>query len=378
VKAGMKLSLICAGLSHLSDDSADGKGGGLFRMPRISMARNTQQFLPDYALLLLTDELVMGRRTFEGLIRGQIDTTSTMPLMVKLLHDEGFIRLEDFDGALRDEQAVLELMIEENLQLMDSWMATMWKSVKSWQSYYEGLQLTLRPRTEKIRKDIAEGRPVGLNYSRAASVFIHHMGGRFQMVRYFAEEVLAPEGNDAEVLKERRDFLAEQIAYTVCHLLFSRKFSAAIHDWCDFSPHYLELIQREAYKSTDTRNARAMRTLFQVALPEFILWHPDRVLQALRNGRIVELRKRVREAVAEGREFDTQAATETLETVAAIEPGVSNIRVVTVSQAAASQFMPTVSSKPDGLAAILPGVQFSSHSIDAALADQKRLEPKEG
>lgn len=373
----MKLSLICAGLSHLNDDSTDAKGGGIFRMPRISMARNTQQFLPDYALLLLADEMVMGRRTYEGLIRGQIESNSTMPLMVKLLHDEGFLRLENFDAALTEHHALLELMIEEDLQTQESWVPTMWTSVKSWQSFYEGLQLTLRPRAEKIRHDIAEGKPVGLNYARAASVFIHHMGGRYQMARYFAEEVLAPEGDDADVLKERRDFLAEQLAYTLCNMLLSRKFAAAIHDWCDFTPHYFETIQRCRNRSPDTTTKPAAKELFQLTLPEFILWHPNNVIKALRDPRVVALRAQVRKAVTGHATLDPKAAVETLDAVCSLESGVSKVRLVTVSKLAISNLMVEVPS-PAGESAFSPTVHFSSHSIDAALADQKRLEPKEG
>ena len=59
----MKLRLMCSGLSHLPLRAEEGGGECGVLLPRVFLARDSQQFLPDFALLLLMDEILMNRLT---------------------------------------------------------------------------------------------------------------------------------------------------------------------------------------------------------------------------------------------------------------------------------------------------------------------------
>ncbi len=287
------------------------------------MAQTHQQLLPDYNLLLLADELVMDEQTYEGLIRGQIHAGPTVSLMAKLLREEGFIQLEKITAFEQKQRTQLKARIQAELEQAAAWIPAMRESVHIWQNFYEEIQLTLRPRIVELRKTLAAGKTVPMDYARQASAFLHDLGGRFQMVKYYADEALPPEGKTAEgeQWEALQGFLGEQLNYALANLQFGTQFKAGVHDWCDFQPFYQQATQ-------DGEKTSSTRELFSVPLPEFIFWHPDKVIRALKSKRVQRLREAVRESVFAGAMFDQPAAVKILKAVGLLEPGVNDVRQV--------------------------------------------------
>ncbi len=329
----MKLRLICSGLSQLPRSAEEENNHG-YRLPRVMLARDSQQFLPDFALLLLVDEILMDRRTFEGLMRGQILSGPTVPLLARLLHQEGFLRLEDLEGVARAQERQLAGRLQKDIALLEAWVPAVREWYSVWQSHYQGIQATLRPAIKQLRDDAAAGQPADLDYSQPAGKFIHDTGGRYQMASFYSEEALPPEGDNLEGDRraEFKTLLLEELTLAHLNLAMCREFGAALHDWCDTGPFYHEIQTRAGKPARGGKSGRAAATcLFELALPEFSFWHPDNVLKALHDPRVRKLRDHVRESIAAKKPFSPSATRETLSAVRHFDHSIATIRQVTAT-----------------------------------------------
>ena len=332
----MKLGLICSGLSHLPRSGEEGENQGC-RLPRVLLARDSQQFLPDFALLLLVDQILMDRRTFEGLLRGQVLSGPTVPLLARLLHQEGFLRLEDFEGVGRAQESHLAALLQADVAALESWVPTVRAWFSAWQSHYQGIQGTLRPVIKQMRDDAAAGEPAELDYSQAAAKFIHDTGGRYQMANFYAEEALAPEGESLEGDRraEFQTLLSEELRLARGNLFLCEEFGAAQHDWCDLEPFYKSIVARGGEPAGAGKSERTTTRIFELPLPEFSFWHPDHVIRALKDPQVGQLRERVRESLAARKPLVHSAAQATLSAIRRFDQSVTTIRMVTATLSAA-------------------------------------------
>ena len=328
----MKLRLLCCGLSQLPR-LADEENAGGYRLPRVLLARDSQQFLPDFALLLLADEILMDRMTYEGLIRGQIQSGPTVPLLARVLHQEGFLRLEDFDAIGHAQESQLAASLDADLEALESWIPTVRKWFDAWQAHYEGIQATLRPAIKQMRDAAAAGCPVALDYSHQASKFIHDTGGRYQMAAFYAEESLPPAGEslDDDRQIELRTMLSEELRLARGQLGLCQELGAALHDWCDLEPFYQEIVARSGASGGKGKPARQAHRVFELSLPEFSFWHPDNVLRALTDPRVRQWRDKVRESIAAKKPLGLREAEEILAAIRRFDHGVTATRLVTAT-----------------------------------------------
>jgi hypothetical protein len=88
----MKLLLTSFGVSHLRSKESDNHSI-FYRMPPVSMSQFNQEFLPDYAVLLLTNEVIMDKETYERLMTDCHESYNKVAVMTRALYDEGFIHL---------------------------------------------------------------------------------------------------------------------------------------------------------------------------------------------------------------------------------------------------------------------------------------------
>ena len=333
----MKLGLICSGLSHLPRQAEEGAGEGVARLPRVFLARDSQQFLPDFALLLLVDELVMDRTTFAGLIRGLIQSGPTVPLLARFLHQEGFIRLENLEAASRARESQLAAVLQENLRSVESWVPTVREWFLAWHAHYQGIQTTLRPSINLMREAVAAGRTTETDCSQQTSKFIHDTGGRYQMAKFYAEESLPPEGGclDESHSTELRTLLTEQLLFAHGNLHLCQEFGAALHDWCDLEPFYREIISRTSKSAQGWKFTSDAPSLFELPLPEFSFWHPDNVLRALNDPQVRHLRKMIKTGIAARKPLEHAAVIAVLDSIRRFDSGITTVRLVSATIAAA-------------------------------------------
>ncbi len=130
----MDLMLTSFGASHLSQ--CERRNSDIFhRMPPASLASAGQEFLPDYAALLLADRIILDTRTYELLISGRHESYGQIALMAKMLNDEGFVRLENFDFVIARNRELLDAMLERDLKELDSWVEPLKEFVDEWGRY---------------------------------------------------------------------------------------------------------------------------------------------------------------------------------------------------------------------------------------------------
>ncbi|MCD6049167.1 MAG: hypothetical protein K0Q55_570, partial [Verrucomicrobia bacterium] len=255
----MKIKLYCSGLSYQTRPNAL-IGPDQYQLPRLALARLNQAFLPDYSLLLLTEALVVDRRSFDELVRGLIPVSGGPVLALKSLHDAGLVQLVDFERLFTLTREKVLSALNRDLMAFKDWEAAVAQSVDHWRFFHTALQDNLRPKIQRIRQ---LPNRTGLDYSDLASNYLHDLAGRIQMVKFFAEDALPSANPSAEVLPDSELFtnhLREHLLSAHYSLALARELKAGVHEWIDAAPYYHKLLASES-----------LPALFQMPLPEFSL-----------------------------------------------------------------------------------------------------------
>jgi hypothetical protein len=296
----MKTKLICSGLSYQTRPNAVIEAYQ-YQLPRLALARLNQAFLPDYSLLLLTESLMVDRRALDELVRGLIPVSGGPVLALKSLHDAGLVEAVDFETAytMVREQVLTDL--DQNLMSFKDWEPVVAQSIKNWQSYNIALQENLRPKIQRLRQMTTQTR---VNYSDLASNYLHDLAGRIQMIKFFSEDALPSPDPDAEVLPDAELFcnhLREHLLSAHYSLALARQLKSGLHEWIDAAPYYQKLLASE-------QNA----PLFILPIPEFSLWHPDKMVKAMTSKAAGDLRVLVKNTLLGGKPWDERAAAKCL------------------------------------------------------------------
>lgn len=312
----MKTKLYCSGLSYQTRPNAVLETTQ-YQLPRLALARLNQPFLPDYALLLLTEGILLDQRTFEELVRGLIPVNGAPILALKSLYDAGLVEVVDFEKtyATVREQALTDL--DQCLMTFKDWENAVAQSVDNWRIYHNALQENLRPKVVRLRQMVAQSR---VYYADLGSNYLHDLAGRIQMLKFFAEDALPAQSADTEVLPDTELFtnhLREHLLSAIYSLALSRNLKAGFHEWTDAAPYYRKLMGSE--------NAPA---LFELPIPEFSLWNPDKLVKAMTSKAAVDLRAIAKETLLKGKPWNEKAAAKCLMSIARIDQGMPSVRRV--------------------------------------------------
>lgn len=330
----MKLLLTSFGLSHLQRREQDNPDV-FYRMPPVSMSQFSQEFLPDYSALLLADEIIVDAKSYERLLKGSHRSYGTVAILLKMLRDEGFVRLEDFDAIVESNRPLLERMLERDLKELDSWVVPLKESVSVWRGFFDELRGTLR-------EDIVRGRTsdsTGPGHFGDAALFhefahhtahwMHNMMHRVHHSTMLVELALRSSEmrRKSEYRQALRDHLAEYLSYVNANLLLCEKFQTGFHDWYDFQPFYRDKFLRVAQEAAPgQKEIASVKKLFEISFPEFTFWRPDNIVRALKDKRIRDLRQLVDDSADGKVDFDREFATRVLQEVFVIERNVARFR----------------------------------------------------
>ncbi len=312
----MKIKLYCSGLSYQTRPNAVIDADN-YQLPRLALARLNQAFLPDYALLLLTESLVMDRRTFDELVRGLIQVPGGPVLALKSLHDAGLVELVDFERAYSRVREQVLTDLDQHLMRFKDWEPAVAQSIDQWRIFNTALQENLRPKIQRLR---AMPNRVGLNYSDLASNYLHDLAGRIQMIKFFAEDALPSPNPTVEVLPDTElltNHLREHLLSAHYSVALARELKAGVHEWIDAAPYYHRLYGDEPALA-----------LFDLPLPEFSLWHPDKLVRAMTSKAARDLRALVKNALDQGQSWDEAAAAKCLMAIAKMDQGMPSVRRV--------------------------------------------------
>ena len=142
----MELMLTSFAISHL-ERRARRETDLFYRMPPVSLGRLGQDLAPDYAALLVADRIVVDQKTYDFLMTERSEWYDDVALVLKTLHDEGFVRLEDFDDVIAQNRDTLKAMLERDLMELDSWVNPLKASIAEWHRCVAGC-------TGQFRRDI--------------------------------------------------------------------------------------------------------------------------------------------------------------------------------------------------------------------------------
>jgi len=312
----MKTKLICSGLSYQTRPNAVIEAYQ-FQLPRLALARLNQAFLPDYSLLLLTESLMMDRRTLDELVRGLIPVPGGPVLALKSLHDDGLVEVVDFEPSYLTVREQVLTDLDQALMNFKDWEPVVAQSVKNWQSYNIALQENLRPKVQRLRQITT---PTRVNYCDLASNYLHDLAGRIQMIKFFAEDALPSADPGVEVLPDAELFcnhLREHLLSGLYSYAMARRLKSGMHEWVDAAPYYHKLLASEQ-----------VSPVFELPIPEFSLWHPDKVVKAMTSKAAGDLRVLVKDTLLNGKPWDERAASKCLMAIARIDQGMPSVRRV--------------------------------------------------
>jgi len=312
----MKTKLYCSGLSYQTRTNAV-LAPDQYQLPRLALARLNQAFLPDYALLLLVESLVVDRRTFDELVRGLIPVSGGVVLTLKSLHDAGLVELVDFERAYAATKEEVLTDLDHSLMEFRGWEAAVGGSMDAWRSFHVAVQENLRPKIQRIRQMANHS---GMDYSDLASNYLHDLAGRIQMIKFFAEDALPSPDPKVEVLPDDELFinhLREHLLSAHYSLALARELKVGLHEWIEAAPYYHKLLQQDHGAP-----------LFELPLPEFSLWHPDKVVKAMTSPAANDLRALAKAAIMAGQPWNERAASKCLMTIAKMDQGMPTVRRV--------------------------------------------------
>lgn len=313
----MKIKLYCSGLSYQIRPNAV-IAPEQYQLPRLALARLNQSFLPDYSLLLLTGSLLVDKRTLDELIRGLIPMPGGLVLALKSLYDAGLVDVVDFEKSYAKVKDGVLADLNRHLMAFKEWEGAVAQSVENWRIFNVAVQENLRPKIQRLRQ---MPQRTGLNYSDLASNYLHDLAGRIQMVKFFSEDALPSNNPSAEVLPDAELFtnhLREHLLSAHYSIALARELKAGVHEWVDAAPYYCKLLGQD----------KGAAPLFELPLPEFSLWHPDKLVKAMTSKAAEDLRGLVEETLVSGKPWNEAAAQRCLMAIVKIDQGLPSVRRV--------------------------------------------------
>ena len=333
----MDLMLTSFGLAHYSNrrrylDRAAKADEIFYRMPPAAIAETGQHFLPDYATLLLADRVILDETTYDRLISGRHRSYGNVSLIAKTLHDEGFVRLENFDEVIHRNQKSIKASLKSDLSKLEDWALPLEEATLEWSRSVQKFSDSLRSEylkdtdgaiviDDEIRDEL-EGH---------ANTWAHMAHGHTHSHHLFRYEIAHLQSEPKEARKRWREHmsrtLSEYLSYVNVNLLLANQFDAAFHDWGDFQPFYRAKFLRGASARRDAgAKIHEVNKLFSVSFPEFTFWKPATIIRALKDPRIQQLRQLVDDAVAGKIQFDREFAVRTLTEVLKAEWSIGKMR----------------------------------------------------
>lgn len=326
----MKVLLTSFGLNH---EKHPERQNLFYRMPPISVSSQTNKYAPDYGLLLFTDKLIIDLRTFERLQHERHPAYDSFADTINRLHDEGLVQLEDFDSILEANKEFLELMLKRDLEEIDSWVDPLKESVSLWKGFSHNFSNFLDEELHlALHSQILRGRELrpdeSIYYLKELRSFyytrdidIHAKDTFTQFINSLKKK---KNKNEKETLSR---ILQQYLSYVNANLVLSNSLDTPFSDWYDLLPFYREKFNRFGIKEVPLEEKKvALKKLFEIAFPEFTFWEPKKIVKAIKDKRIEDLRNLIDESIKNEIEFDRNFAAKILAEVFGIEQRLGKLR----------------------------------------------------
>lgn len=348
----MDIILTSFGLSHL--DNTNKSSDRFYRMPPAALSTLGRGFIPDYAVLLLCDRIILDEETFSRFKEEDEDTYSGYHDVAKTLltlYDEGFVKLENFDAIIDNNRDYLDAMLQDDLNNIDTWIAPLQESHQSWLEFVRTMQghifndyvssrdKYISEEDENLQKRLSE---------QHIHLYLHLSKNRWinasDNIQLYELSGNSQHNNTTNRFHEGlRHILAEYISYVNANLLLSKSLNAGFHDWFDFAPFYARRFKlRDEDQAIGQARIQKIKQLFSVTFPDISMWDEKKLIKALRDNRLHDLRLLVDQAVRDKEDFDQKFANNVLREVLRIEYKVKRKRKIISYATLPIDFIPWV------------------------------------
>jgi hypothetical protein len=259
----------------------------IFRhLPPLDMRMPSRGLRLEYSLLLLCDQVILDISSFERLLDEPDPALKSVSQTIKLLRNEGFLQLVDYDGILEGNARLLEKMTDNDLKSVDQWLDTLASSGRIWSKFIASVGPAIgvqRPRFDQ------SGVPLELEH----------------MPVHFAVHARSHQPARAHDREFTRMKLGYYLTYVNANLILSNATEAGLHDWADFAPFYRQKFLTVGHDDPPgSAEADASHQLFELAFPEFAIDSPQQLLKVLQDRRVRELRSLIKQASTGSVVFD--------------------------------------------------------------------------
>jgi len=334
-----------------------------YRMPPVDTRFTQANFMPDYAVLLLCEKLVVDKTSFHILEQGHREHWhfNNITQTILTLHAEGFIELADFDAILSRKKQLLEKMVDSDLKTLEQWVNPLRESLGSWRQFASFFSHLVELNREHVQPTTRLG----------YSVPLHSLGAASQSERELTR-LLDESLNSARIRRESshravlRETLKGHLRYVNANLILSNELDTGFHDWADFAPFYRQKflsIGRE--RSNEEAGGDVCRQLLNCFCPNLENMDAKSLVRFLKDSRIQDLRKVVQDALETGAVLDSKFVELVLRDVIRTEQSVAAYR----------KFLSYVTLPLELIPGVGTAVQKTVEEI-AALAVERNLQKK--
>lgn len=305
-----------------------------YRMPPVDMRRFGSVFMPDYAVLLLCDRIVMDRTSYEILTEEPIEPYRYVAQTVEALAAEGFVELADFQSLLTKNTSLMDAMMANDLRTPEAWTDSLTESVAIWQHFAREASTLQTQRYVSNHGDLHGGNFLVTDAEERLRLERFHWFGN--QVNPWETERKSRKSSSPKTASKRPQtgkhnevppksvetgsLLRHHLSYVNANIVLSRELGVSFYDWADFLPFYRQKflgIGRDDLGIPD--RADTVRNLFEVSFPEFEITDTETLLRVLHDKRVVALRELVEEAVNTKVVFDQAFARSVFREVLHVE-----------------------------------------------------------
>jgi hypothetical protein len=273
-----------------------GKRSGAHRHPGF----RPEQFLPpmapgpgqvnfDYSPLFIAEALVMDREAFEVLVSSESPLPPHALEQLKALHDEGFIRLEEFTLSANELSVVREATAAE-LPKGQVWDLPVCRSINWWLDAGRHFGSAFKDNMDRLG-----GLPYLLTEFQAQRGIYYDL----RLGRSLWRRVRRAKKSDPllheEVMAELRGFLLD---YVHTNLVLAKRFSSTNYEWHNYQP---ALTQKLKFSEDPGRTLQAdfsPRALVEATVPCDFPWaRTSQAIRLLKDRRVRNVREVLRQSL---------------------------------------------------------------------------------
>lgn len=315
-----------SGLGECGD--TDMKFSIFYRMPPL-MLEDKGTLRLDYAALFMFDRVIVDQGTYQQAIAPELEKCAwngfkreTVEMLQKsvaeysevlrALKSSGRLITKDFDAAFSEVRQIWKQATDHDMKRIPEWVTPLESSLKEWEKI--GLQLTLGIEEFWSGSEVKPWEILFMPYRPHALTAYDRADHYLNTLRNWKKKQTRQERHYA------RTVVREYLSYINFNMILSFHLNAALLDWQDMQPFYdKKFALADRTKPPEARMATQSRKLFELMFPQFVPKTPRRLVRALEDKRVEELRLLIHRSLEGSEDFDSDFAIRTLKEVLRLE-----------------------------------------------------------